>query len=161
MGVYNVRNLPVRRRRPQLFAATDGAGGEAGEGTIIPSVRWCCLRAPLLSFALAQAAATIATTFGHTPLKWFIVYGQRIFSKCRHARTIEDDAYESGCSWMGEGETTPMFGPRSLLSEEIRFHDATEGRKGGCILCEFLVSSMGSTSGVPHSGRSGRAFPPL
>ena len=40
VGVYNVRNLPVRRRRhPQFFAATDGAGGEAGEGTIIPSVR--------------------------------------------------------------------------------------------------------------------------
>ena len=41
--------------------------------------------------------------------------------------------------------------------------DFTTRRKGarGCILCEFLVSSMGSTSGVPHSGRSGRAFPPL
>ena len=134
MGVYNVRNLPVRRRRPQLFAATDGAGGEAGEGTIIPSVRAVVLPkgpSPLLPYALAQAAATIAITFGHTPLKWFIVYGQRSFSKCRHARTIEDDTYESGCSWMGEGETTPMFMfARSLLSEEIRFHDATEGGKG-------------------------------
>ena len=41
--------------------------------------------------------------------------------------------------------------------------DFTTRRKGarGCILCEFLVSSMGSTSGVPHGGRSGRAFPPL
>ena len=134
MGVYNVRNLPVRRRRPQLFAAKDGAGGEAGEGTIIPSVRAVVLPrgpSPLLSYALAQAAATIAITFGHTPLKWFIVYGQRSFSKCRHARTIEDDTCESGCSWMGEGETTPMFMfARSLLSEEIRFHDATEGGKG-------------------------------
>ena len=139
MGVYNVRNLPVRRRRPQLFAATDGAGGKAGEGTIIPSVRAVVLPkgpspllpSPLLPYALAQAAATIAITFGHTPLKWFIVYGQRSFSKCRHARTIEDDTCESGCSWMGEGETTPMFMfARSLLSEEIRFHDATEGGKG-------------------------------